>query len=63
VREYSFISVGVGRRRAGLELAEDHREIIRAQAAAGWRFVQAVSFEQHIDPHIDLVFTRKGETE
>ena len=63
MREYAFVRVAIERGRAGLELAEDHREIIRARGAAGWKFVQAISFEQHADPHMDLVFTRKGEVQ
>ena len=59
--EYSFISVAVQRRREGLSLAEDYREIIRARAAEGWKFVQAIPFEGHVESRIDLVFTRKGE--
>lgn len=58
--EYRFVSVAVRRRREGLECAEDYREIIREQAALGWRFVQAIPLVEHIDPRIDLVFTRKG---
>jgi hypothetical protein len=61
VNEYSFISVAAKRRREGLYLDDDYRDIIRDRAAVGWKFVQAISFEQHIEPHIDLVFTRKGE--
>ncbi len=61
--EYSFVSMDVKRRREGLYLDEDYRDIIRERTAEGWEFVQAISFEQHMDPHIDLVFTRKGETQ
>jgi hypothetical protein len=61
--EYSFISVATKRRREGLSLADDYREIIRQRAAEGWQFVQAISFEQPVEPRIDLVFTRKGETQ
>ena len=61
--EYSFISVAAKRRREGLYLADDYREIIRERAAEGWEFVQAIPFEGHVEPHIDLVFTRKGETQ
>jgi hypothetical protein len=59
MREYTFVSITANRHREGLDLAENYREIIRNHAAEGWEFVQAISFEQHIDPHIDLVFTRK----
>ncbi len=59
--EYSFVSVAVKRRREGFYLVEDYRDIIRERAAEGWEFVQAISFEQHIEPRVDLVFNRKGE--
>jgi hypothetical protein len=59
--EYSFVSMDVKRRREGLYLDEDYRDIIRERAAEGWEFVQAISFEQHTSPRIDLVFSRKGE--
>ncbi len=59
MREYSFVSVPVHRRREGASLGKDYREVIRERAAAGWEFVQAIPFETHADPHIDLVFTRK----
>lgn len=58
--EYSFISVGVQRTRAGRQLADDYRAIIAERAAEGWQFVQAIPFEEHTEPRIDLVFTRKG---
>ena len=61
MHEYSFITVAAKRRREGFYLADDYREIIRQRAAEGWKFVQAISFERHVEPHIDLVFTRKGE--
>ncbi|QAV71348.1 DUF4177 domain-containing protein [Salinibacterium sp. UTAS2018] len=59
MRKYTFVSVPISRRREGLSQAEDYQEIIRTHAADGWKFVQAISFEQHVDPRIDLVFTRK----
>ena len=59
--EYSFISVAAHRHREGFQLADDYREIIRERAAEGWKFVQAIPFEGHIEPRIDLVFTRKGK--
>lgn len=59
--EYSFVSMDVKRRREGLYLDEDYRDIVRERAAEGWEFVQAISFEQHTSPRIDLVFSRKGE--
>lgn len=61
--EYSFISVAAQRRREGFVLADDYRDIIRERAAEGWEFVQAIPLEQHIEPRIDLVFTRKGESQ
>lgn len=63
VLEYSFRRIEVRRRREGFEAAEDYREIVRAQAAEGWEFVQAIAFERHVDPHLDLVFQRKGESQ
>jgi len=57
--EYAFISVAVRRRRDGLRLDEDYREIIRAQAAEGWAFVHAIDLSQHAEPRIELVFSRK----
>jgi len=60
MREYTFVSVATDRRREGLSLTEDYQEIIRAHAAEGWTFVQTISFEHHVEPRIDLVFTRKG---
>lgn len=58
--DYDFVRIGLRRGRAGFELAEDYREIIRERAAAGWTFVQAIPFEQHADAHLDLVFRRKS---
>ncbi len=60
---YSFVSVAIHRHREGLDLADDYREIIQARAAEGWKFVQAIPFEGHIEPRIDLVFTRKGKSQ
>lgn len=61
--EYSFVSIPITRRRDGSHLERDHREVIFERAAAGWEFVQAISFEKHAEPRIDLVFTRKGESQ
>lgn len=61
MREYSFVSVAVKRRREGAVLQEDYREVIRERAASGWEFVQAIPFETHSDPRLDLVFTRKDK--
>lgn len=60
--EYLFHSVMVTRHRDGLEVADDYQAIIRRHAAEGWKFVQAIPLEQHTEPRIDLVFTRKGKT-
>lgn len=57
--EYSFVSVPVKRKRAGKFLEEDYRDIIRKHAKRGWQFVQAITFDDHIDPRVDLVFSRK----
>ena len=60
VREYDVVRVELTRHREGLELAEDYRELIRGRAAEGWEFVQAIVLEQHVRPHVDLVFRRKA---
>lgn len=57
--EFSFVSVEVKRRREGRVLADDYRELIKQKAADGWEFVQAIPFEKHVEPRIDLVFKRK----
>ncbi len=58
--EYTFVSIPFARRREGATPSRDYQEVIREQAAAGWEFVQAISFASAPDPHLDLVFTRKG---
>ena len=58
--EYSFISIDVKRRRDGTYTDTDYRDVIREQAATGWQFVQAISFETGVHPRLDLVFTRKA---
>ena len=57
--EYSFTSIPLARHRDGLSLTDDYREIIRERAQDGWEFVQAISFEHHQQPRLDLVFSRK----
>lgn len=59
MREYSFISIPVKRRRDGLVNDTDYQDVIREKASDGWEFVQAISFETFVDPRIDLVFTRR----
>lgn len=59
MREYSFVRIPFTRRRAGSALAGDYRDVIRDRAASGWEFVQAISFDTHAQPHLDLVFTRE----
>ncbi len=59
MREYSFVSIAVKRRREGAVLDTDYREVIRERAAAGWEFVQAIPLDAHTEPRLDLVFTRK----
>ncbi len=59
MREYTFVSIAVKRRREGATFEKDYREVIRERAAAGWEFVQAIPLEAHADPRLDLVFTRK----
>ena len=61
MREYSFVSITVKRRRDGSFNDTDYRDVIRERAADGWEFVQAISFETFVQPRIDLVFTRKDE--
>lgn len=60
--EYSFISIPIKRRRDGSFTETDYRDTIREQAALGWEFVQAISFEGHANPHLDLVFQRKASS-
>ncbi len=59
MKEYSFVSIAVQRRREGSLLAQDYQQVVRERAGDGWEFVQAVSLEDHTEPRIDLVFTRK----
>lgn len=58
MREYSFVSIPVKRRREGAVLDTDYREVILERAAEGWEFVQAIPFESHVKPRLELVFTR-----
>lgn len=60
MQEYSFISIAVTRTREGAALAKDYRVVIQDQARAGWSFVQAIPFESHAEPRLDLVFVRKA---
>lgn len=57
--EYTFVTIAVKRRREGLSLDLDYREVIRERAAAGWTFVQAIPLDTHTEPRLDLVFSRK----
>lgn len=57
--EYAFIGIAAHRRREGLRLDKDYREVIRERAAEGWEFVQAIDLTQHTEPRIELVFSRK----
>lgn len=61
MREYSFVSISIVRRREGAALKSDYQEVIREQASAGWEFVQAIPLESHTSPRLDLVFTRKAK--
>ncbi|NLB46770.1 MAG: DUF4177 domain-containing protein, partial [Microbacteriaceae bacterium] len=36
MREYTVISIAIQRRREGLSLERDYREVIRERASAGW---------------------------
>lgn len=58
---YSFVSIRMAKNRSGALLTRDYREVIREQAAEGWRFVQAIHFETHAEPRLDLVFEREEE--
>ncbi len=62
MRQYSFVSVPIVRRREGLEFETDYQDVIRKRAASGWTFVQAIPLEGHINPRLDLVFTRKDRS-
>lgn len=62
MREYSFISIAVKRRREGAVLERDYREVVRERAAEGWEFVQAIPFETHAEARLDLVFSRKARS-
>lgn len=61
MQEYSFVSIGIKRHREGLAPEKDYRDVIRNKAAAGWKFVQAIPFDTHLEPRLDLVFTRKAK--
>lgn len=61
MQEYSFVSIPLKRRREGTVAGDDYQRVIREHAAQGWEFVQAIPFESHPDPHLDLVFIRKGQ--
>ncbi|WP_441355540.1 DUF4177 domain-containing protein [Agrococcus casei] len=61
MREYSFVSIPIVRRRPGASLTVDYQEEIRQRASSGWDFVQAITFDADSLPHIDLVFTREAE--
>lgn len=62
MREYSFVRIPLLRSRAGTTPASDYRDIIRERVGGGWEFVQAIPFESAADPHLELVFTREGQT-
>lgn len=58
---YTFVSIAVKRGREGLTLDRDYQQVILEHAAQGWHFVQALQFESHTAPRLDLVFSRKDE--
>lgn len=62
MREYSFVSIAVKRRREGFELERDYQEVVRERAAAGWEFVHAIPLETHMEARLDLVFSRKARS-
>lgn len=59
MREYMFVAIPTVRRRGGTVLKSDYRDVIHERAATGWEFVQAISFHEAEQPHLDLVFTRE----
>lgn len=59
MKEYSFIRIDLLRHRDGFTLESDYRDTIHQQAKAGWHFEQAISFESHTEPRLELVFSRK----
>lgn len=59
MQEYEFVRIPAARTRAGFRYDVDYQNEIRERAAAGWTFVQAITFESESHPHLDLVFTRK----
>lgn len=59
MHEYSFVSIPLKRHREGLTLEKDYREVIRDRSDAGWQFIQAIPLEEHTEPRLELVFTRK----
>lgn len=59
--EYEFVSIPIVRRRAGHNVQEDYQQVIRERARSGWTFVQALQFETHETPRIDLIFSREGK--
>lgn len=61
MREYTFVSIPIARRRGGTVIRGDYRDVIRDRAKEGWEFVQAITFDSDAQPHLDLVFTREGE--
>ncbi|EYT56815.1 hypothetical protein H490_0100640 [Leucobacter sp. UCD-THU] len=61
MREYSFVSIPIHRRREGAALEIDYRDVIRERAEHGWEFIQAIPLDTHADPRLDLVFARKGK--
>lgn len=58
MHEYAFDEIALTRHRDGLDLADDHREIIRERAQRGWRLVQVVPFEDHRRARVELIFER-----
>lgn len=59
MREYSFVSIPIVRRRGGTAVKGDYRDVIHDRAVDGWEFVQAIPFDADVQPHLDLVFTRE----
>lgn len=59
MKQYSFIKIDLLRNREGFSLERDYRQVIHEQAKEGWHFEQAISFESHTQPRLELVFSRK----
>lgn len=55
---YDFHRVQLLRSREGLIPETDYTVVIQRHAEQDWEFIQALSCEWHIEPHIQLIFRR-----